>query len=125
MELIIELAALRSDLLSDKHILCFSVSNFISMFVVRREGLSFVDVVALRASVEMVGVVRRPTWNLIKWNGVCCVREGHFVDLRPLSANAKLGQQQEEVSAELGGENGVQVWIGTRVDGVEEDQQDL
>lgn len=56
---------------------------------------------------------------------MCCIREGHFVDLRPLSANAELRQQQEEVSAELGGENGIQVWISTRVDGVEEDQQDL
>lgn len=56
---------------------------------------------------------------------MCSVGEGHLVDLRPLCANAELGQQQEEVPTELGGENGVQVWIGTRVDGVEEDQQDF
>lgn len=56
---------------------------------------------------------------------MCGVGEGHFVDLRSLSANAELGQQQEEVPTELGGENGVQVRIGTRVDGVEEDQQNF
>lgn len=113
MELIIELAALRSVLLSDEHIVGLSVPNLVSMFVVRRQGLSFIHVVALRASVEMIRVVRRPTRNLIEWNGVRGVREGHFVDLRPLSANAELGQQQEEVPPELGGQDGVQVWIGT------------
>lgn len=121
----IGLAALRSKLLSDKHIVRFSVSNFSSMFIVRCQGLPFVDGITFRASVEMVWVVRRPTWNLIEWNGVCCIWEGHFVDLRPLSTDAELGQQQEKVSSELGRQNSVQVWIGTRVDGVEEDQQDF
>lgn len=56
---------------------------------------------------------------------MCGVGEGHLVDLRSLSANTELGQQQEEISAELGGEDGVEVWIGARVDGIEEDQQNF
>lgn len=38
---------------------------------------------------------------------------------------AKLTQQNEEIPAEVPGEDGVEEGVGTGVDGVEQDQEDL
>lgn len=68
---------------------------------------------------------RRATLYLIQWNGVSGVREIHFILLSPFSANSKLCEKQKEISSKLSGENCVQKWIRTRVDGIEEHQEYL